>query len=146
LPEALNNLGVARERVGKSREAARAFERASQLDPEEVDYWFNLGLQRLRGDEAAEAVTALREVLQRRPEDAEASALLILALERSGQASEAAAVREESARASGPATASASLSMKSLDRLDRIKMRPDTGSLRQLFVQLGGRKAAGEPR
>src|SRR5713101_6573982 len=96
LPEALNNLGVARERLGKRREAAAALERATQLDPEEAKYWFNLGLLRMRVNDAAAAIRPFQEVLRRQPHDAEARALLIAALEKSGRSPEAAAVRQES--------------------------------------------------
>src|SRR5438445_481720 len=77
LAEAFNNLGVARARLGKLREAVAAFERAAQLDPDEVDYWWNLGVIRMQANEPAPAVEAFREVLRRQTGDAEARALLI---------------------------------------------------------------------
>jgi len=53
VPEVLNNLAIAKERLGKSREAESEFKRAAQIDPEEVDYRFNQALAKFRGDDAA---------------------------------------------------------------------------------------------
>ncbi|PYU13290.1 MAG: hypothetical protein DMG29_12230 [Acidobacteria bacterium] len=102
LAEAFNNLGVARARLGKLREAVAAFERAAQLDPDEVDYWWNLGVIRMQANEPAPAVEAFREVLRRQTGDAEARALLIEALERGGQAAQAAGEREAFTRLGEP--------------------------------------------
>ena len=129
LPEALNNLAVARMRMGKWREATAGLERATQLDPEETEYWFNLGLLNLRTKQPAAAVEPFREVLRRQPEDGEARALLIAALEQTSRASEAAAERKTPARAGGRPAALPSASPESLARLDRIKMRLDVAWL-----------------
>ena len=147
MPEALNNLAIARARLGKLREARADLQRATQLDPEEVDYWFNLGLAALRANDPASAVRPFREVLRRQPEDAEARTLLIAALERSGRGAEAAAERRETARPeaeaaprkstksptkAGTHAAGPSLQPEALGRLDRIKMRVDVSSLHHL--------------
>ena len=99
-PEVLNNLGVARLRMGKTREAMAAWQRASELDPEVTDYWYNAGLGALRATDPAAArdfgVRVFREVLRREPRDAEARALLVAALERAGRATEAETEREAS--------------------------------------------------
>ncbi len=129
LPEALNNLALAQERLGKLREAATALERAAQLDPEDVEYAFNLGLLNLRASEPAAAVRAFREALHHQPEDAEARALLIAALERSGRSSEAAAEREQATRAGGRVAALPSASPEALAKLERIKTQLDPASL-----------------
>jgi len=142
LPEALNNLALARERLGKSREAAAELEHATQLDPEEVDYWFNLGLVRLRTNEAA-AVVPFRETLRRKPEDAEARALLIAALERSGQATAAAAELAELTHLGERSAVLPAVSSEALARLGRIKFHVDTASLRQFPENLG--QSAAEP-
>jgi tetratricopeptide (TPR) repeat protein len=113
-PEVLNNLGVARMRLGKTREAVAHWQRATELDPEETDYWFNLGLGALRSSDAAAVsardfgVRAFREVLRGDPQDAEARALLIAALERGGRMTEAAAEREASPAALPTTSPSAS--------------------------------------
>lgn len=44
LAETLNNLGIARAQLGKLREAIEPLRGATRLDPEEPNYWFNLGL------------------------------------------------------------------------------------------------------
>ncbi len=146
LPEALNNLGLARERLGKSREAAADFERAARLDPEETEYWFNLGLLNLRTKEPAAAVRAFRELLRRQPEDAEARALLMAALEQSGRSSEAAAEREQSPRTAGRGASLPSASPEALARLDRVKMHLDPAYLRppaDSLAQAAAEAAAG---
>ncbi len=132
LPEALNNLGVARERLGKRREAAAALERATQLDPEEAEYWFNLGLLRMRVNDASAAVRPFQEVLRRQPHDAEARALLIAALEKSGRSPEAEAERRESTSTGARAGTLPSLSPEALARMDRVRLRLDPASLHPL--------------
>lgn len=129
LAEAFNNLGVARARLGKLREAVAAFERAAQLDPDEVDYWWNLGVIRMQANEPAPAVEAFREVLRRQTGDAEARALLIEALERGGQAAQAAGEREAFTRLGEPPASLPSLKPEGLARLERVKMRLDLASL-----------------
>jgi Tfp pilus assembly protein PilF/TolB-like protein len=143
-PEALNNLGVAWMRLGKSTQAAVEFERATQLEAEEPDYWFNLGVARLGSNEPVAAVRPFREALRRQPADAQARALLTAALERSGRSSEAATEGEEPAsRASSPSgregrrtgeqpDALASLKPPALARLGRIKQHFDPAGLRPL--------------
>jgi Tfp pilus assembly protein PilF len=128
LPEALNNLGVARARLGKSREAAEAFARATKADPDDPDYWFNLGLAEMRLNDPAAAVEPFREVLRRQPRDAKAHALLVKALKESERASEASAVEEAWSRQGGKAEASPSLSGDALPQLDRIKMRVESAA------------------
>ncbi len=129
LPEALNNLALARGRLGRWREAAIALERAAQLDPEDVEYAFNLGLLSLRTSEPAAAVGAFREVLHHQPEDADARALLIAALEQGGRSSEAAAEREQAARGGGRVAALPSASPEALAKLERIKTKLDPAFL-----------------
>lgn len=146
LPEAVNNLGVAHARLGKPREAAVDFARAAHLDPEDPDYWFNLGLAAMRAHDAAAAVERFREALRRSPEDSEARALLITALEQSGRTPEAAAERKQAVQAGDRLAAAPSLSADALVRLDRIKMRLDTASLRQWAVHPEAGSGAGETR
>jgi len=129
LSEALNNLALARERLGKSQEASVDFARATQLDPEEDDYWFNLGLLNLRTNEPAAAVRAFREVLRRQPDDTEARALLIAALDQSGRSSEATAEREQAGRVGRRPAALPSTSPEALAKFDRIKVELDPASL-----------------
>jgi len=101
-PEVLNDLGVALMRLEKGREAIARWQRAAEIDPEETDYWFNLGVGALGSTDTAPTgtrdygVRAFREVLRREPQDAEARALLIAALERAGRTTEAETERENS--------------------------------------------------
>lgn len=92
--EAMNNLGVARARQEKWREAAAVWLPAQIQDSSEPDYSFNVGLAAMRNNEPAAAIRNFREAVRRRPDDAEAQALLVAALERSGRMTEAAAERE----------------------------------------------------
>jgi tetratricopeptide (TPR) repeat protein len=130
-PEALNNLAVARGRLGKAREAIADLQRATRLDPEEADYWFNLGLAELRTNDSAAAIAPFREVLRRQAENVEARALLIAALERSGHSAEAAAEREAFSRSGGRPAVLSSPTPAALARLDHIKTRLDVAALRQ---------------
>jgi len=130
-PEALNNLAVARGRLGKTREAIADLQRATRVDPEEADYWFNLGLVELRTNDSAAAVAPFREVLRRQPENVEGRALLIAALERSGHSAEAAAERDAFSRSGGRPAVLSSPTPAALARLDRIKTRLDVAALRQ---------------
>lgn len=98
-PEGRNNLGVALARQDAWRDAAAQWQLAQKLDPEEPDYWFNLGLGALQMNEPAAAIRPLREALKRRPDDREARGLLIAALEKSGRTTEAATEREASSLA-----------------------------------------------
>ncbi len=69
MPDVLNNLAIAHERLGKSREAEAELGHAAQLDPGDVDYRFNQALVRYRWDDPATAIEPLREVLRREPDD-----------------------------------------------------------------------------
>lgn len=100
--EALNNLGVARARQEKWREAAAVWQQAQLLDPGEPDYSFNLGLAALRNNEPTAAVRFFRETLRRKPDDAVARVSLVAALERSGRATEAASERESAGTSNVP--------------------------------------------
>ncbi len=98
-PEIVNDLGVARLREARYRDALGDFSRAQSLDPAEPDYNFNLGLANyLLGDTAA-AAHAFREAARLAPDDSQAKAMLIAALDRSGAGEEANALRGQ-----GPAT------------------------------------------
>ena len=97
LPEMHNNLGVSLLRLGKGNEAGVEFERASALDPEEVDYLVNIAIDKIIGKQAAAAVAPLQHARTIDPDDKEARALLIATLESLGRGPEAAAIRTEAA-------------------------------------------------
>src|SRR3989442_4162110 len=80
LPEVLNNLAIARSRLGKLEPAQEDLRRAADLDPDESDYLFNLGLIALRASNLDEAVTEVRQDLQRENDDTKARARRIFSL------------------------------------------------------------------
>src|SRR5260221_8709789 len=133
LPEILNNVAVARARQGKSAAAQADLRRAADLDPDEDDYPFNLGLLAMQSGDFAAAATAFREASERKPENPEDRALLVPSLEKAGKKAEADQERESAAEALGPnALQSARVDAK-LDatfRLARIRTELDTTALR----------------
>jgi tetratricopeptide (TPR) repeat protein len=133
LPEILNNLAVARARRGKIAEAQTDLRRATDLDPDEDDYPFNLGLLALQSGDFPAAAAAFREACERKPENPEDRAFLVQALEKAGKKSEADQERESAAEALGPnALQSAHVDVKSdaTFRLARIRTELDTTALR----------------
>jgi len=133
LPEILNNLAVAREHQGKTSVAESDLRRAMDLDPDEDDYPFNLGLLALRADKSAAAVEYFREASERRPENPEDRALLIQSLQRAGKKPEADQEREAAAEAFGPnALPIVRVEPKSelFQRFERIKTELDATVLR----------------
>jgi len=128
LPEILNNLAVARMRSGKTDVAQADLVRAAELDPDDDDYPFNLGLLALRANDFPGAAAHFREAVGREPDDDEARALLIYALERGGQKAEADAERAASLSGGEPLPA---VRPETLPRLDRVKTELDTTALRQ---------------
>ena len=102
LPEILNNLAIAKARQGKNPAAEADLRHASDLDPDEDDYPFNLGLLALRDNNFAAAAGYFREASDRHPENAEDRALLIHALERSDKKAEADEERQAATQALGP--------------------------------------------
>jgi tetratricopeptide (TPR) repeat protein len=93
-PGIINNLGTARLRQTRYKEAAADFDRAQKFDPGEPDYWFNLGLAQYLINDWAESARALREVVRLQPDAEDARSLLIVALDRSGNADEADVLRQ----------------------------------------------------
>ncbi len=84
LPEILNDLAIARARQGKTAAAQTDFRRAAELDPDEDDYPFNLGLLALQSNDASAAVGYFREAAEREPDNPEDRALLMAANETFG--------------------------------------------------------------
>ena len=62
-PDTWNALGIARSDSGQAAEASRAFERALELDPENVEAMENLGIVRLRAGDPAGAEERFRRAL-----------------------------------------------------------------------------------
>jgi len=133
LPEILNNLGVALARQGKTPAAQADLRRATDLDPDEDDYPFNLGLLAFRANEFTAAAGLFREASEREPDNAEDRALLIQSLEKSGKKAEADEEREAAAEALGPSALPVihvATKADALPHLDRIKTELDITALR----------------
>ena len=133
LPEILNNLGIARARQGKVPAAQADLRRAAELDPDEDDYPFNLGLLALQANDAGAAAKYFRDASEREPDNAEDRALLILSLEKAGNKAEADQERETAAETFGPnGLPLTRLDAKgdTLSKLIRIKTELDVTALR----------------
>jgi tetratricopeptide (TPR) repeat protein len=133
LPELLNNLGLALAREGKMLDAQGDFKRAVELDPDEDDYPFNLGLLAFRANDFNAAAAAFREAVQREPDNAQDRALLIQSLDRAGKKAEADEERNTVAEAMGPnALPTVHVDPKSdaQSQLDRVKTDLDVTALR----------------
>ena len=133
LPEILNNLGLALAREGKLSDAQGNFKHAVDLDPDEDDYPFNLGLLAFRANDFNAAAAAFREAVLREPDNAEDRALLIQSLDRAGKKAEADEERNSVAEAFGPnALPTVHVDPKSdaQSHLDRVKNDLDVTALR----------------
>jgi tetratricopeptide (TPR) repeat protein/TolB-like protein len=145
LPEILNNLAIARERQGKTLLAQTGLRRASEIDPDEDDYPFNMGLLALRANEFAAAADDFREASQREPDNPEDRGLLIQSLEKAGKKEEAEQEREAAketlgtegapgirleTRAKARGKAQTDTQGDALTRLERIKTELDALALR----------------
>ncbi|HEY2820607.1 MAG TPA: tetratricopeptide repeat protein [Candidatus Acidoferrum sp.] len=133
LPELLNNLGLALAREGKTLDAQGDFKRAVELDPDEDDYPFNLGLLAFRANDFNAAAAAFREAVQREPDNAQDRALLIQSLDRAGKKEEADEERNTVAEAMGPnalPTVHVDAKSDAQSQLDRVKTDLDVTALR----------------
>lgn len=137
LPEILNDIAIARARQGKLPAAQTDLRRAAELDPDEDDYAFNLGLLALQANDAAVAAGYFREAVEREPDNPEDRAMLILSLEKAGKKPEAEQERETATETFGPNGLPAiRLDSKNdfVTRLNRIKTELDVGALRAGLV------------
>ena len=133
LPELLNNLAIARARQGKTAAAQTDLRHATELDPGEDDYPFNLGVLALQTNDPAAAADFFREAAEREPDNAEDRALLILSLEKAGKKTEADQERESANETFGPNGLPAihlDAKNESVARLNRIKTELDVTALR----------------
>jgi tetratricopeptide (TPR) repeat protein len=140
LPEILNNLAIARARQGKAAEAQADLRRAAELDPDEDDYVFNLGLLALQSNDATAAADHFREAVEREPDNPEDRAMLILSLERAGKKSEADLERETANETFGPnglPAIRADAKGDFVTRLNRLKTELDITALRAGFISPG---------
>jgi tetratricopeptide (TPR) repeat protein/TolB-like protein len=139
LPEVLNNLALARARRGNTTAAASSLLRALDLDPDEDDYPFNLGMLYLRGNDATTAAKYFREASDREPENPEDRAMLIYALEKTGNKKEAADERNSALETLGPSSLPA-VKPETFARLDRISAELDVTTLQ---LQIASRDSNG---
>jgi tetratricopeptide (TPR) repeat protein len=139
LPEVLNNLALARARRGNTTAAASGLLRALDLDPDEDDFPFNLGMLYLRGNDATTAAKYFREASDREPENPEDRALLVYALEKSGNRKEAADERNSAMETLGQSSLPA-VKPETFARLDRVSTELDVTTLQ---LQIASRDANG---
>jgi tetratricopeptide (TPR) repeat protein/TolB-like protein len=148
LPEILNNLALALARQGKLGTAIPSLSRARDLDPDEDDYPFNLGLLALQNNDLAAATAHFREAMEREPDNPEDRAFLIYSMERAGKKEESAEARSTALEAFGPNGLPAlKLDGKpeSLAKYQRINRDLDTTALRmQLATPAAPSSAAAE--
>jgi tetratricopeptide (TPR) repeat protein len=145
LPEILNNLALARARQNNAAAAVADLRRAAELDPDEDDYPFNLGLLALGANDFAGAADYFREASGRGPDKAENRSMMILALEKAGKKAEADQERDTAAETFGPdALPVVRLDAKkdSLLRLERVRTEMDTTALRLEIVSAGNSASA----
>ncbi|MGE0042953.1 MAG: tetratricopeptide repeat protein [Vicinamibacterales bacterium] len=104
-----NAMGVVQLRRGRGTAGTERptyyFTRATELDPEDADYFFNLGYAYWMERDAAAAVHWLREAVRRDQADGDAHYVLGVALARTGADAEAAREQELAARLSSAYTA-----------------------------------------
>ena len=133
LPEILNDLAIARTRQGKTAAAQTDLRRAAELDPDEDDYPFNLGLLALQTNDAPAAAGYFRDAAEREPDNPEDRAMLILALEKAGKKDEADQERESANETFGPNGLPAihlDAKNEALAKMNRLKMELDVTALR----------------
>lgn len=134
LPEILNNLALARARQNNFPAAMTALGRARDIDPDEDDYPFNLGLLALQQKDYATAETHFRDAVQREPDNAEDMAFLIYTLDKLNKKTEAAEQRDAAEEAFGekglPLLKFDAKNADSFTKYQRIKPELDTTSLR----------------
>jgi len=145
LPEILNNLALARARQNKTPEALADLRRAAELDPEEDDYPFNLGLLALGANDFAGAAGYFREASEREPDKAENRALMIVSLEKAGKKAEADQERDTAAETFGPdalPVVRVDTKKDTLLHLERVRTEMDTTALRLEIVSAGDSASA----
>jgi len=123
--EVLNALGVVQLRRGGTPQTGRPvyyFNQASQTDPTDADYFFNLGYAYWLDKDPPAAVYWLREAVRLDPADGDAHLVLAAALQQAGATAEAARERELAVRLSGSSGADAAAAGGTIPRgLERLK-------------------------
>jgi tetratricopeptide (TPR) repeat protein len=96
-PTVLNNLGIVQLRRGGNPQSGlptEYFQKAAQADPDDPDYFFNLGYANFLAKNNTGALYWLREVVRRDPADGDAHFILGAALAATGNAAESAREKE----------------------------------------------------
>ncbi len=140
LPEILNDLALSRARQGKTAAAMTDLRRAAELDPDEDDYPFNLGLLALGSKDFAAATEYFRDAARREPDSAENRALMILSLEQAGKRAEADQERETAAETFGPdglPVVRLDAKKDTISHLERVHTDLDTTALRLEIASAG---------
>jgi tetratricopeptide (TPR) repeat protein len=134
LPEILNNLALAQARQENFPPALTALGRARDIDPDEDDYPFNLGLLALEQKDLATAGTHFSEAVEREPDNPEDLAFLIYTLDKLGKKSEVTAQKRAAEEAFGekglPLLRIDAKKEDSLAKYQRVKRELDITSLR----------------
>jgi tetratricopeptide (TPR) repeat protein len=102
-PEVLNAMGVVQLRRGGNPPGGKAtyfFSQASQSDPDDPDYFFNLGYAYAVEKDLPAAIYWLREAVRREPADGDAHYVLAMSLLQTGASLEAVRERELAERLS----------------------------------------------
>jgi tetratricopeptide (TPR) repeat protein len=128
--EVLNALGVVQLRRGGNPQSGRAtyfFSQASQSEPDDSDYFFNLGYAYAIEKDLPAAIYWLREAVRREPADGDAHYVLGASLQQTGAALEATRERELAERLSSryeTRPPGADLIPRGLERLKEYLERP----------------------
>jgi tetratricopeptide (TPR) repeat protein len=130
LPEVNNNLGVVMGRRGKRAELDY-LQKATEADPNDPDYHFNLAVGYARLFDHAHAARELKEVLRLRPSDSEAKSFLDALNGSRLRSAPSSAAFADAGRADGKLP------------LQRVKRTYDETSYRQLVMEI---ERAGEAR
>jgi len=132
LNEVYNNLGVVLSHHDR-KNAAEYFARASEADPDDPDYCFNLGVELYQMGDLSGAARQLHQALTLRPDDPEAKSL-----------SDAIAAR------TGTRTGTGAASVNVKVPIERIRANYDESSFRQLALKIDAaaeqRLAKSDPR
>jgi tetratricopeptide (TPR) repeat protein len=148
LPEILNDLALARARQGQIAPAIEELGRATDLDPDEDDYPFNLGLLYLRSRDPSSAAEYFRMACDRQPDNPEDHALLIYSLMKAGDKDEAEEERSSAEETLGPGTIP-KVEPDSLAKLERVTDELDLTSLQLEIISSqsasSGTSADGSP-
>jgi len=145
LPEILNDLALSRARQGKAAAAMTDLRRAAELDPDEDDYPFNLGLLALGSKDFAAATEYFRDAARREPDSAENRALMILSLEQAGKKAEADQERETALETFGPdglPVLRLDAKKDTISHLERVHTDLDTTALRLEIASAGDSASA----